>query len=266
MLIDCVSIAQKIKDEIKAKVSTQDNPIELAVIQVGNDPASTSYIKGKKKDCEEVGMDCLHIKLEENVSEKEVIDVINDLNHDEDVYGIIVQLPLPKHISNSICRYIDESKNVDGFYNSEKFIPCTPKGIMTILHSLNVNLEGKNCVVIGRSNIVGKPTANLLIEAGATVAVCNSKTKNLLQFTRNADVVISATGKRNLVSPHMVNGNCIIIDVGISRNHEGKLCGDVSRDLYNTTNLVTPVPKGVGLLTRACLIENLWNAYELKRG
>lgn len=270
--IDCVSIANEMKEQIKMEVKTLSEKPTLVVIQVGNNPASSSYIKGKKNDCEEVGIHCKHIHLVESCSETELIELIRELNIDETVTGMIVQLPLPEHINEKkVLKEVAVEKDVDGFRAESVFISCTPLGIMKILDTVEEDLTGKNAVVIGRSDIVGKPVADLLLRRNCTVTVCHSHTKQLADYTKIADIIVVAVGKQGIINSleHIKNG-AIIVDVGINRNAEGKLCGDV--DLTDATDtgthdnvLVTPVPKGVGLLTRAMLLYNVLLAYEAYR-
>lgn len=270
--IDCVSIANEIKEQIKIEVKTLSEKPTLVVIQVGNNPASSSYIKGKKNDCEEVGIHCKHIHIVESFRETELIELIRELNIDDTVTGMIVQLPLPEHINEKrVLKEVAIEKDVDGFRTESIFTPCTPLGIMKILDILENDLTGKNAVVIGRSDIVGRPVAELLLRRNCTVTVCHSKTKQLTDYTKIADIIIVAVGKQGVINSleHIKDG-AIIVDVGINRNAEGKLCGDV--DLNDVTDtgmhdnvLVTPVPKGVGLLTRVMLLNNVVLAFKAYR-
>lgn len=263
-IIDCEEIAQQIKDELKLEIKSLIKKPRLCVVQVGDNQASNSYIKGKKKDCKEVGIDCWHIHKSEKCSEKELLSIIAELNTIPTIYGIIVQLPLPKHINvNNIVNAISAEKDVDGFRKDSLFIPCTPKGILTIIDSIGFDVSGKNCVVVGRSNIVGKPIAKLLLDRNATVTICHSKTKDLKKHTKNADLVVCAVGQESLISQDMVKENAVVIDVGINRNSQDKLCGDVERDVSDKA-IITPVPKGIGLMTRVSLLENTLEAYKLQ--
>lgn len=269
MIIDCQKIANEIKTELKEKVDQiwklhEYGPF-IVIVQVGNNQASNSYIKGKTKDCDEVGMEWYIAKLPETVTTDELVATVKDWNDRKCVDGIIVQLPLPDHIDkNRVMNVISDDKDIDGFKSSSKFTPCTPKGVMTVFEKMNIDLTGKVCTVIGKSDIVGRPLVNLLMTAGATVISCNSKTKDLKSHTLRSDIVISAVGKRDLVTKDMVTEDTIVIDIGINRDENGKLCGDVSRECYDYVNMITPVPKGIGLMTRAALLENLYDAYIVK--
>lgn len=254
---------KEIADNIKRQIINSGVKKSLLIITVGDDPASKVYVKGKLKDCEEVGFLHRHVKLNNNSTTKDIINAINDSTED----GIIVQLPLPEHIDKqAVISSIPTEKDVDGFSISnvgsmvlgkQCLLPCTPAGVVEILDYHNVDIEGKDICVIGRSNIVGKPLTNMLINRGATVTICNSKTKNLEQKTKLADIIISAVGKANLVTPDMIKPDSILIDVGINRDSEGKICGDISPDCDKIAYARTPVPGGVGLMTRAMLLNNL---------
>ena len=273
--------SQEILDKIKEKVDALKNSNKrvpgLAVIIVGNNPASKIYVNSKVKACEKVGFYSKAIFLDENISQAELLENIQALNNDENIDGILVQLPLPKHLNeDEICNAIDTSKDVDGFKaenlgkvmlgKEDGMVPCTPQGIMYLLDSIkDINLYGMNGVVIGRSNIVGKPISSLLINRGVTTTVCNSRTKNIEDILRNADIIIAALGKPKFLKENMVKEGAIIIDVGINRV-DGKLCGDV--DFENVSKLasfITPVPGGVGPMTIAMLLNNTLRAYD-KRG
>ena len=280
-ILDGKKHSQEILDKIKEKVDILKNSNKrvpgLAVIIVGNNPASKIYVNSKVKACEKVGFYSKVIFLDETISQSELLENINSLNNDENIDGILVQLPLPKHLNeDEICNAIDTSKDVDGFKaenlgkvmlgKEDGMVPCTPQGIMYLLDSIkNINLYGMNGVVIGRSNIVGKPISSLLINRGVTTTVCNSKTKNIEEILRNADIIIAALGKPKFLKENMVKEGVIIIDVGINRI-DGKLCGDV--DFENVSKLasfITPVPGGVGPMTIAMLLNNTLRAYN-KRG
>ena len=268
MVVNCKEIAQRWKDCVKERVSaiSGDRP-KLTVIQVGSNPASCSYIKGKMKDCAEVSIICEHIHITEQQRDiyntEAVLEIIDRLNADRSCSGIIVQLPLPEgfdteKISNRIAR----QKDVDGFRQDSCFLPCTPGGIIAMLDELSVMISGVNAVVVGRSNIVGKPLARMLLERDATVTVCHSRTRDVSLYTRNADILISAVGKKGIISADMVKTGATVIDVGINRDENGKLCGDVLFDeVCSKAGIITPVPGGVGLLTRAFLIRNVLDAY-----
>lgn len=269
-LIDGKATSQKIKDEIKnevIKLKQKGITPTLAVILVGDDPASQTYVASKQKACLACQMGSVMHKLSANTTEQELISLIDVLNADDSIDGILVQLPLPKHINtNEILRTIDPKKDVDGFCAQnmgalvsglDGFVPCTPLGIMELLKQYNINPQGLNALVIGRSNIVGKPMAALLLNAGATVTIAHSKTKNLAQFSKNADLIIAAIGKANFIKPEMVKEGAIIIDVGINRLENGKLVGDCDfENLKDKCDFITPVPGGVGPMTIAMLLSN----------
>lgn len=280
-ILDGKKCSQEILDKIKEKVdnlkSSNKRVPGLAVIIVGNNPASKIYVNSKVKACEKVGFYSKAIFLDENISQAELLENIQALNNDKNIDGILVQLPLPKHLNeDEICNAIDTSKDVDGFKaenlgkvmlgKEDGMVPCTPQGIMYLLDSIkDINLYGMNGVVIGRSNIVGKPISSLLINRGVTTTVCNSRTKNIEDVLRNADIIIAALGKPKFLKENMVKEGAIIIDVGINRV-DGKLCGDV--DFENVSKLasfITPVPGGVGPMTIAMLLNNTLRAYD-KRG
>ena len=280
-ILDGKKCSQEILDKIKEKVDNLKNSNKrvpgLAVIIVGNNPASKIYVNSKVKACEKVGFYSKAIFLDENISQAELLENIQSLNNDENIDGILVQLPLPKHLNeDKICNAIDTSKDVDGFKaenlgkvmlgKEDGMVPCTPQGIMYLLDSIkDINLYGMNGVVIGRSNIVGKPISSLLINRGVTTTVCNSRTKNIEDVLRNADIIVAALGKPKFLKENMVKEGAIIVDVGINRV-DGKLCGDV--DFENVSKLasfITPVPGGVGPMTIAMLLNNTLRAYD-KRG
>lgn len=269
-LIDGKATSQKIKDEIKnevIKLKQKGITPTLAVILVGDDPASQTYVASKQKACLACQMGSVMHKLSANTTEQELISLIDVLNADDSIDGILVQLPLPKHINtNEILRKIDPKKDVDGFCAQnmgalvsglDGFVPCTPLGIMELLKQYNINPQGLNALVIGRSNIVGKPMAALLLNAGATVTIAHSKTKNLADLSKNADLIIAAIGKANFIKPEMVKEGAIIIDVGINRLENGKLVGDCDfENLKDKCAFITPVPGGVGPMTIAMLLSN----------
>lgn len=260
--IDVKSIVEKYKNTLKQFISLNKLNPTLAIIQVGDNPASNAYIKGKEKDAEELGINTILLKFDEKVSSKEIVDTIKRLNKDEEVNGIIVQLPLPKYLDEeAITNSIAPEKDVDGFTRDTDFTPCTPLGILELLLELGITLEGKNAVVIGRSKIVGKPMADLLLKQDMTVTICHSKTprEQLRHYCNNADVIICVVGGKNFFTPDLLGTNQVIIDVGINRNEQGKLCGDLNPECYLVDNnsLYTPVPGGVGLLTRYALMQNL---------
>ena len=269
-LIDGKATSQKIKDEIKnevIKLKQKGITPTVAVILVGDDPASQTYVASKQKACLACQMGSVMHKLSANTTEQELISLIDVLNADDSIDGILVQLPLPKHINtNEILRKIDPKKDVDGFCAQnmgalvsglDGFVPCTPLGIMELLKQYNISPQGLNALVIGRSNIVGKPMAALLLNAGATVTIAHSKTKNLADLSKNADLIIAAIGKANFIKPEMVKKGAIIIDVGINRLENGKLVGDCDfENLKDKCDFITPVPGGVGPMTIAMLLSN----------
>lgn len=283
-IIDGKAIAEEVKSDVAAKVAQLKSkgvtPC-LAVILVGENPASISYVTGKRKALEEAGMMDKSVVLPENTTEEEVLDLIAKLNSDKFVHGILVQLPLPKHINEEkVIMAIDPSKDVDGFHpvnvgnlviGKKSFLPCTPHGILVLLEKMNINTNGANAVVIGRSNIVGKPVALLLArrEYNATVTICHTGTKNLAEITRQADILIAAVGKPNTVTADMVKPGATVIDVGVNRIPDStkkngfRLCGDVDfESVKEVASYITPVPKGVGPMTIAMLIYNTLEACE----
>ena len=281
MIINCKEIREK---EIAKIKETYKGGCKVVFIQIGENPASNVYVRNKINLCKEVGIEVKHIQGDEETSQEALINSIKRFNLDKDIHGIMVQLPLPEHISEeAVINAIAPEKDIDGFTTINKgklmigdkdaIIPCTPKGIMTILEHENIDLQGKNVVIAGRSNIVGKPLANLMINAGATVTVCNSKTnKDYLSYLFfNADIFVSAIGKANYFNEKFFLDNrmlteyledTIAIDVGINRDNEGKLCGDISKELYDSFKDVTSVPGGVGVMTVLEVIKNSIECYE----
>lgn len=269
-LIDGKLISTQIKDELKAEVAAlKEKGIVpcLAVIQVGNDPASSVYVNNKKKACAYIGIESLAYELEENISQEELLGIIDELNHNDIVNGILVQLPLPKHIDEeAVIKSIAPEKDVDGFHpetvgnmciGSKGFLPCTPAGVIQLLKRSNIEIEGKECVVIGRSNIVGKPMALLLLRENGTVTITHSRTKDLKEITKRADILVAAIGKPKFVTADYVKEGAVVIDVGIHRNADNKLCGDVDfDDVIHKVSAITPVPGGVGPMTIAMLMNN----------
>ena len=246
----------------------------LAVVIVGSDPASQVYVRNKKKGCGEVGFYSEVHEMSEETTMEELLAKIEELKSNEKIHGILVQLPLPKHLDEkAVIDVIPPEKDVDAFHpvNTGKimigdysFLPCTPAGVMKMLEYENISVEGKECVVIGRSNIVGKPMAMLLLHANGTVTVCHSRTKNLAEVTRRADILVVAIGKANFVTADMVKEGAVVIDVGMNRNAEGKLCGDVDfAAVSEKASAITPVPGGVGVMTITMLLENTLTAAEL---
>ena len=269
-IIDGKRIALEIKDELKAKVGElkqHGKSVCLAVIQVGDDQASSVYVNGKKKDCAYIGIESVSYELPEATSEKELMDLIERLNQDDHVDGILVQLPLPGHINESaVTKAIAPEKDVDGFHpvnmgklcmDEEGFECCTPSGVIELLKRSNIEISGKECVVIGRSHNVGKPTALLLMRENGTVTIAHSKTENLKEITRRADLVVAAIGRPKYVTADFIKEGAVVVDVGIHRGEDGKLCGDVDfDDVYDKVSAITPVPGGVGVMTRAMLMHN----------
>lgn len=270
-IIKSKELVDIIEQEVKDKVNKLPIQPSLAIIQVGEDPASTVYVNNKIKACNRVGINPIHVKLEEDVKWFKMSQVISGLKADPSVNGIIVQQPLPEHLNPSaIQNLIDEDRDVDGFgkdsmaavmmkgFNSNYHIPATPLGIMTWIDYLNYDLTGKNVVIIGRSNTVSKPLAMLMLSKDATVTICHSKTKHLKFICQDADVIVSAIGKPKFINSHYVNDNQLIIDVGINRDENGKLCGDVDPEVVNQRPNITltAVPGGVGPLTVASLLKN----------
>lgn len=276
MIINCKEIREKEISKIK---ETYKGGCKVVFIQIGENPASNVYVRNKINLCKEVGIEVKHIQGDEETSQEALINSIKRFNLDKDIHGIMVQLPLPEHISEeAVINAIAPEKDIDGFTTINKgklmigdkdaIVPCTPKGIMTILEHENIDLQGKNVVIVGRSNIVGKPLANLMINAGATVTVCNSKTDEIILncLIANSDIFISAIGKANHFNKNMFEfyrlDNTIAIDVGINRDKEGKLCGDISKELYDEFKAVTSVPGGVGVMTVLEVIKNSIECYE----
>lgn len=269
-IIDGKMISKQIKDELKEKVAelkAAGTEICLAVIQVGNDPASTVYVGNKKKACEYIGIKSLAYELPEETTEEELLQIIDKLNKDDSVNGILVQLPVPKQINDErIINAISPLKDVDGFspasvgalsIGQKGFLSCTPAGIIELLKRSNIDIEGKECVVVGRSNIVGKPMAMLLLRENGTVTVCHSRTKNLKEVCKRADILVAAVGKPKMIDASYVKEGAVVIDVGIHRNENGKLCGDVDfESVEPLCSAITPVPGGVGPMTIAMLMNN----------
>ena len=271
-------VSEQVKNRVKAeaeKLKEQGVNIGLAVVIVGNDPASRVYVNSKKKACQYVGFNSYEYALDENITQQELLDLVEVLNNDRKVNGILVQLPLPKHIDeNAIINAISPEKDVDAFhpFNVGKimigdfaFLPCTPAGVMELIDSTGVEIAGKSCVVIGRSNIVGKPMAMLLLHRSGTVTICHSKTQNLKEICKNADILVASVGKPNFVTADMVKEGAVVIDVGINRLENGKLCGDVKFDeVSEKAGWITPVPGGVGPMTIAMLMQNTLTAGKLQ--
>ena len=275
-LIDGKKISGEIKDELKEKVAQlkeQGIEVTLAVIQVGNDPASTVYVGNKKKACAYIGIRSLAYELPGETTQEELLALVRELNDRKDVNGILVQLPLPAHIDeDTVIRTIAPEKDVDGFHpqsvgllsiGQKGFVSCTPAGIIQLLKRSGVEIDGRECVVVGRSNIVGKPMAMLLIRENGTVTVCHSHTKDLKEVTRRADILVVAIGKRQFITADYVKEGATVIDVGMHRKEDGKLCGDVDFDSVEpVAGAITPVPGGVGSVTTSVLIGHVVDAAE----
>lgn len=278
-IIDGKVISSQIKEELKekaAKLKEQGTEVTLAVIQVGKDPASSVYVGNKKKACEYVGIRSLAFELEEETSEEELLTLIDELNRREDVNGILVQLPLPKHINeDAVIQAISPLKDVDGFHpqsvgalciGQPGFVSCTPAGIIQLLKRSGIEIAGKECVVIGRSNIVGKPMSLLMLRENATVTVAHSRTKDLKEVARRADILIVAVGKPKMITAEYVKEGAVVIDVGIHRNENNKLCGDVDfESVEPVCSAITPVPGGVGPMTIAMLMNNCMESVSLQK-
>lgn len=277
VVISGKDLAKKIKDDLAEEVLQLRDKYcripKLAVILIGDNPGSVSYVKGKEKACQEIGIENLTIKRNVDITQDELLQIIDELNKDNGVDGILVQLPLPKHIDEStVINAISPNKDVDGFHPSNVaslflkqpgIVPCTPKGIIHLLESINCEIEGKRACVIGRSNIVGIPVSKLLLDKNATVTIAHSKTKNLSEITKQADILVAAVGKPKFVTADMVKPNAVVIDVGVNRNPENnKLCGDVDFDnVESIASYITKVPGGVGPMTICCLMENTIECY-----
>lgn len=266
---------ESLKSEVLAFKTDSDKTVGLAVILVGNDPASAVYVRNKHRACEQVGIDSYQIELPESTSEEELLATIDRLNSDDKINGILVQLPLPKHISEKkVIERIDPKKDVDAFHpenvgrimiGNYTFLPCTPAGIIALLDYYKVNIEGKNCVVIGRSNIVGKPMSLLLTERNGTVTLCHSRTQGLKEICKNADLIVVAIGKAEFLTADMVKEGAVVIDVGINRLADGRLVGDVHFDqVKEVASMITPVPGGVGPMTITMLLYNTLSAAKMQ--
>jgi 5,10-methylene-tetrahydrofolate dehydrogenase/Methenyl tetrahydrofolate cyclohydrolase len=271
ILIDGKALAAKIKAQLVEEAKTLPRRPGLAVILVGNDPASRIYVTNKEKDCEQCGFLSYEYKLPEETSQEELLDMIDYLNRNPKVDGILVQMPLPGQLNEEkIISAISPEKDVDAFHpfnvgrmviGDPVFLPCTPAGIMEMFREYQISIPGKRCVVLGRSNIVGKPMATLLIQNDGTVTICHTKTQNLARYTREADILVSAAGHRNLVTADMVKDGVVVIDVAMNRDENGKFCGDVDFPAVSQkASYITPVPGGVGPMTRAILLKNILTA------
>lgn len=278
-IIDGKAISLAIKDELKEKVAEYKNKginITLAVVKVGNDPASAVYVRNKEKACEYVGINSRTLALPEETTQEELLNIVRELNEDDTVNGILVQLPLPKHIDESeILLAINSTKDVDGFHpvnvgkmviGEDTFLPCTPAGIIEMLKRSDIDIEGKECVVIGRSNIVGKPMSLLMLKENATVTIAHSRTKDLKKVTKRADILVAAIGKPKFVTADYVKEGAVVIDVGMDRDENGKLCGDVDfESVEPKVSAITPVPGGVGPMTVTMLLVNCLRSVELNK-
>ncbi|MBD5547338.1 MAG: bifunctional methylenetetrahydrofolate dehydrogenase/methenyltetrahydrofolate cyclohydrolase FolD [Lachnospiraceae bacterium] len=277
-IIDGKTVSLQIKEELKQKAAdlrTQGTAVTLAVIQVGDNPASCVYVRNKKKGCEYIGIGSLSYELPEETTQDELLSLIRELNGRGDVNGILVQLPLPAHIDeDTVIKAIDPQKDVDGFHpqsvgalciGQPGFVSCTPAGIIQLLKRSGISIEGKECVVLGRSNIVGKPMSLLLLRENATVTIAHSRTKNLKEVTSRADILIVAIGKPKMITREYVKEGAVVIDVGINRDENNKLCGDVDfEDVEPICSAITPVPGGVGPMTIAMLLNNCIESVRLQ--
>lgn len=277
-IIDGKAVSQKVKDDVRNEVSELNSKginVGLAVIIVGDNPASRTYVNNKKKACENTGIISEEYALPEDTTMEELLVLINELNNKKSINGILCQLPLPSHLDEKlIIENINPLKDVDAFHavntghimiGDYSFLPCTPAGIMEMLKFYDIEIEGKECVIIGRSNIVGKPMAMLLLQKNGTVTICHSRTKNLKEVTSRADILVAAVGKPYFVTDDMVKEGAVVIDVGMDRNSEGKLCGDVDFDaVQKKASYITPVPGGVGPMTIATLLKNTVTAAKLQ--
>ena len=272
-ILDGKALAAKIKARIADEVKTMESRPGLAVILVGDNPASRVYVTSKRKDCEECGFYSEEYALTNDAKPEQLLELIDDLNGRAEIDGILVQLPLPPQFDEKeVLLAIDPNKDVDGFHpmNVGKlmtgepcFLPCTPAGVMALLEEGEVDIAGKHCVVLGRSNIVGKPQALLMLQKNATVTICHSKTPDMAEQCRRADILVAAVGKTGLITPDMVREGAVIVDVAMNRDENGKLCGDCCRTTYEKASAFTPVPGGVGPMTRAMLMENTLSAARL---
>lgn len=272
-ILDGKALAAKIKARIANEVQTMTNRPGLAVILVGDNPASRVYVTSKRKDCEECGFYSEEYTLPNNADPAELLELIGKLNDQDSIDGILVQLPLPSQFNEKeVLLAIDPDKDVDGFHpmnvgklmtGESCFLPCTPAGVMALLDEGGIDPAGKHCVVLGRSNIVGKPQALLMLQKDATVTICHSRTPDMTEQCQRADILISAVGKTGLITPDMVREGAVIVDVAMNRDENGKLCGDCCRETYEKASAFTPVPGGVGPMTRAMLMENTLRAAKL---
>ncbi len=277
-IIDGRVVSDMIKDKVAAEtaeLAQKGIKPKLVVIIVGDDGASRTYVNNKKKACERVGFESVEYALPASTTQEELLELIDKLNNDKTVNGILCQLPVPKHIDEeAIIKAISPLKDVDAFHPQNvghimigdyKFLPCTPAGVMELLKSQNIDIQGKNCVVIGRSNIVGKPMSMLLLQKNGTVTICHSKTQNLKEITKNADILVVAIGIAKFLTADMVKPGAVVIDVGMDRDENNKLCGDVDfESVKEVADYITPVPGGVGLMTVAMLMQNTLTAAKIQ--
>ena len=271
IIIDGKKVSNKIKEQIKdevLKLKEEGKEVGLAVVLVGDDSASKVYVSRKNKTCKNLGINSYEYKLSGDTTEQELLELIDKLNNDIKVDGILVQLPLPKHINErKVLSRVDSKKDVDCFHpenvgkivrGDEDILPCTPYGIITLLKEYNIPIQGKNCVVVARSNIVGKPVSLLLLNENGTVTICHSKTEELMNITKRADILVVAVGKPNIITGDYIKEGAVVIDVGVNRLDDGKLCGDVNyEDACKKASYITPVPGGVGPMTIAMLMKNV---------
>ena len=276
-IIDGKAISAEVKEQVRAEIERDKIKAGLAVVIVGDDPASRVYVNNKKKACELCGIQSFEYALPAETTQKQLLELVDTLNADKSVNGILVQLPLPRHLDEkAVIERISPLKDVDAFHEMNvgkimignyAFLPCTPAGCMELIHSTGVEVAGKECVVIGRSNIVGKPMAMLLLHENGTVTVCHSKTRDLAEVCRRADILVAAVGRPNFVTADMVKDGAVVIDVGINRLENGKLCGDVKFDeVSEKAGYITPVPGGVGPMTIAMLMKNTLTAARIQNG
>lgn len=278
-IIDGKKVSAEVKEEVRQQTlklkETHGITPSLAVVIVGDDPASRVYVNNKKKACELVGFKSEEYALPAETTQQELLNLVETLNNKDDINGILVQLPLPKHLDDkAVIAAINPKKDVDAFHavnvgkimlGEYDFLPCTPAGVMEMLHSYNIEVSGKNCVVIGRSNIVGKPMAMLLLHENGTVTICHSRTKNLAEVTKQADILVAAVGRPKFVTADMVKDGAVVIDVGMDRDENGKLCGDVDfENVKDKCSYITPVPGGVGPMTIATLMKNTLKAAKIQ--
>ncbi|MEE0964387.1 MAG: bifunctional methylenetetrahydrofolate dehydrogenase/methenyltetrahydrofolate cyclohydrolase FolD [Ruminococcus bromii] len=278
-IIDGKKVSAEVKEEVRQQTlklkETHGITPGLAVVIVGDDPASRVYVNNKKKACELVGFKSEEYALPAETTQQELLNLVETLNNKDDINGILVQLPLPKHLDDkAVIAAINPKKDVDAFHavnvgkimlGEYDFLPCTPAGVMEMLHSYNIEVSGKNCVVIGRSNIVGKPMAMLLLHENGTVTICHSRTKNLAEVTKQADILVAAVGRPKFVTADMVKDGAVVIDVGMDRDENGKLCGDVDfENVKDKCSCITPVPGGVGPMTIATLMKNTLKAAKIQ--